>query len=144
MKFSSAPGLARGWRAGTDIRPRVRSVLGHERSTSARHPGWAPNPPPKIWKTPGTTASERAQEQDEAAGGRERRLVREGSEVVATASVALKSWRGSRRVYAYLRFWRGGRTEVRYIGDVTLPTREEALRRAWVVAREKRLLDIER
>ena len=39
----------------------------------------------------------------------------------ATASVALKHWPKSRRVYAYLRYWVDGRTVVAYIGDVTPP-----------------------
>lgn len=47
----------------------------------------------------------------------------------------------SRRVYAYLRDSEHGKTYERHIGDVTVDSREEALRVSWKLARQKGLLN---
>jgi DNA mismatch endonuclease (patch repair protein) len=105
------------------------------------HPRWGePGPLEPIWKTGARSQSEHAAEQDRAAGGRDNRRVLKSDGSEATASVALKHWSKSRRVYAYLRYWEDGRTAVRYIGDVTLGSRDDALRKAWRLAKEKGLL----
>ena len=97
-------------------------------------------PPPEVWKTPSGLPSERAAEQDKAAGGRSNRRVELPCGRTATASISLQHFAKSRRVYAYLRFKSGGRTTRRYVGDATARTREEALRIAWTKARERGLL----
>ena len=103
-----------------------------------QNPRWGP-PGPRIpiWRTGRRKLADHAEEQDRAAGGREKRVVVRSDGTTATASVALKHWTGSRRVYAYLRYWEEGATTVRYLGDVTFDSRQEALREAWRIAREK-------
>jgi hypothetical protein len=91
-------------------------------------------PDPSRYLPPkGLTASARAAEQDRAAGGRDARVLErsDGSHVIG--SVALRCYRNSRRVYAYLR-WSAppSGTAERYIGDVSdCPDRGSALRAAW-------------
>jgi DNA mismatch endonuclease (patch repair protein) len=83
-----------------------------------------------------------AAEQDRAAGGRDRRRVRLGSDVTAIGSIELKRpWKPSAATYAYLRYSQGGRTVTRYVGKATATTREEALRLGWELAHSKGLLD---
>lgn len=81
----------------------------------------------------GLTSSERAAEQDLAAGGHKARMVRRRDGSTALGSVALRCYSDSRRVYAYLRWSDGsGRTAERYIGDVSdSAERASALRDAW-------------
>jgi DNA mismatch endonuclease (patch repair protein) len=97
--------------------------------------------PDSAWKPGETTPNERKREQDTAAGGREARRVLLASGRVACGSICLKHFRKScYRVYAYLRYSVGGRTIVKYVGDVTSRTRNGALRRGWKLASVKRLL----
>jgi DNA mismatch endonuclease (patch repair protein) len=111
------------------------------RRIKAENPRWgSADPLVEIWRTGPRTAAENSVEQDRAAGGREQRRVPRGDGTFATASVALKHWAKSRRVYAYLRYWYDGRTEVRYLGDVTCRSRDEALQAAWRIAKERGLL----
>jgi DNA mismatch endonuclease (patch repair protein) len=89
-------------------------------------------PPPRL------TLAERTAEQDAAAGGHHLRLIarQDGSAVVA--SVALRCFPKSRRVYAYLR-WTAldSGTSERYLGDVSEhPDRTSALAAAWRHARD--------
>lgn len=56
------------------------------------------------------------------------------------ASIRLKCLPNSRRVYAYLRYSLAGKTITKYVGDATAPTRPEALRKAWKLARERSLI----
>ncbi len=89
---------------------------------------------PDLYRpTPGLSVDERAKEQDAAAGGHEARLVTRPDGVTVTASVALRCYAKSRRVYAYLRWADPGRgTAERYLGDVShCPDRATALRQAW-------------
>jgi len=105
----------------------------------AEPPQWLRDrPPDSVLRSPPTRA-EQAAEQDDAAGGRERRQVYHPDGRASTASIYLHRVSG-RRVWAYLRFKTGGRTIRRYVGDATAPTREGALRRAWGEAFRKRLL----
>jgi DNA mismatch endonuclease (patch repair protein) len=85
---------------------------------------------------PGLTIAERAEEQDTAAGGRATRLITRDDGTRVIGSVALRCYRNSRRVYAYLRWTAlNGKTAERYLGDVSdCPDRDSALRRAWEVA----------
>lgn len=104
-------------------------------------PGWAAAPPcPEVWKVPPGSAADYAAEQDGAAGGRNRRQIRLPEGRLATASIRLKHLPNSRKVYAYLRYSLAGKTITKYIGDATAPTRLEALRRAWKLARQKNLI----
>lgn len=88
---------------------------------------------PDLYRPPvGLTLAERAAEQDEAAGAREARLITRPDGVVVVASVALRCYAKSRRVYAYLRWSDTRGTAERYLGDVSdCPDRITALRDAW-------------
>jgi hypothetical protein len=97
-------------------------------------------PRPDVWKVPAGSSADYAAEQDEAAGGRDRRQVRLPGGGSATASIRLKCFPNSRRVYAYLRYSLAGKTVTKYVGDVTAPSRLEALRKAWGLARQKSLV----
>jgi DNA mismatch endonuclease, patch repair protein len=108
----------------------------------AKRPRWASSAPtPDAWKVPRGDASQRSAEQDDAARGRKHRLVRLADGRSATASVALKQYAKTRRIYAYLRYSDHGKTITIYIGDATAHSREEALRIAWQLAKQKGLLD---
>lgn len=95
--------------------------------------GWRETvPEPEAYRPqPGLSNTERAREQDEAAGGRERRLVRLSGDRVALASVALRLLPRTRRIYAYLRWSDSGKTNERYICEVTHSSRRENLGAAW-------------
>lgn len=89
-------------------------------------------PDPEAYRPlPGLSNADRAREQDEAAGSRERRLVKLSEDRVALASVALRLLPRTRRIYAYLRWSDGGKTSERYICEVTHPSRRENLAAAW-------------
>jgi DNA mismatch endonuclease (patch repair protein) len=91
-------------------------------------------PNPAAYRPPaGLTLDQRAAEQDAAAGGRPTRLVTRDDGAIVSASVALRCYPKSRRVYAYLRWSASsGGTAERYIGDVSdCPDRATALRVAW-------------
>lgn len=74
-------------------------------------------------------------EQDRAAGGRGRRGVDLGDGRFARASISLRLYRRTRRVRAYLRWSRDGKTHERYVCEVKHDSRgknlAEAWRRAW-------------
>jgi DNA mismatch endonuclease (patch repair protein) len=98
-------------------------------------------PDPAAWRpAPGLSRVQRREEQDRAAGGREIRRIPLESGRTATASVALRHNPRSRRVYAYLRWFDGGRTRERFIAEATAPTRAEALVAAWIAVRERGLV----
>ena len=95
--------------------------------------------------TPQTTTRlslvDRVAEQDAAAGGREKRMVRLPGGKTARASIELKEFtRTPGRTWAYLRYSVGGKTVTVYVGNVTAPSRAEALKLAWQLARSKGLL----
>jgi DNA mismatch endonuclease (patch repair protein) len=93
-------------------------------------------PDDSAWRCPpGLTRAERAAEQDQAAGGRENRIITLGGQAVL-ASVALRRKRDGRRVYAYLRWSDHGRTAERYLGEVDRSARTANLAQAWLSARE--------
>lgn len=106
------------------------------------HPRWAESvPDAATWRPPqGRSLQEATREQDEAAGGRSHRVVKIDGAAPATASVELKLLPKGRRVYAYLRYARGGRTANVYIGQVDGATRLERLRRAWQEVHDRGLL----
>jgi DNA mismatch endonuclease, patch repair protein len=94
----------------------------------------ATRPDPALYlPNKGLTNSERAAEQDMAAGGHEARMIRRQDGTTALGGVALRCYSDSRRVYAYLRWSDGsGETAERYIGDVSdNAERFSALRDAW-------------
>jgi hypothetical protein len=84
-----------------------------------------------------TTLREAATEQDDAAGGRARRILHVGDAHVATASVVLKCRGPRRRLYAYLRYHCDGRNPEVYLGEVHFDTRAKNLREAWALAHAK-------
>ncbi|MEV4271061.1 very short patch repair endonuclease [Micromonospora aurantiaca (nom. illeg.)] len=77
------------------------------------------------------SATERAVEQDKAAGGRTKRLLSTASGRTVLASICLRLPAKSRRVYAYLRWPEGRKTRERYVCQVSCDTREENLAQAW-------------
>ncbi|MEU2043282.1 very short patch repair endonuclease [Nocardia niwae] len=81
-----------------------------------------------------------AVEQDRAAGGRDRRCVDLGDGRFARASVSLRVYRRTRRIRAYLRWSRDGKSEERYICEVTHDSRKDNLVQAWRRAREQNLV----
>ena len=94
---------------------------------------------PTTYRPPaGLTFSQRAAEQDQAAGGHDVRLVTRADGTVVLGSVALRCYPKSRRVYAYLRWSAGHGTSERYLGDVSdSPDRLTALRAGWDLARRE-------
>ena len=77
----------------------------------------------------------RAAEQDRAAGGRLARAVDIGEGRYARASIALRLYRSTRRIRAYLRWSQEGETRERYVGEVDAATRAANLAQAWEMAR---------
>ncbi|MEV4522679.1 very short patch repair endonuclease [Micromonospora tulbaghiae] len=94
---------------------------------------WRDAPPTEsAWKpVKGMSASERAEEQDKAAGGRKNRYLPGSSGRTVLASIYLRLPPKSRRVYAYLRWPEGRKTRERYVCQVGCDTREENLAQAW-------------
>jgi DNA mismatch endonuclease (patch repair protein) len=105
------------------------------------HPLWRSHRPPDAVVRSPTRQADRRAEQDEAAGGRERRVVRLSDGGTATASVRLLLFDKARRIYAYLHFSHEGHKISKYIGEATADSRGDALRIGWQTARRKGLLD---
>jgi DNA mismatch endonuclease, patch repair protein len=99
---------------------------------------WRPDRPrDRAWRPePGLSPSRRADEQDRAAGGRDRRMVRIADGRVAAGSIALRVQPRRRRIYAYLRWSDNGRTVERYVGEACHGEREANLAEAWRQAQE--------
>lgn len=93
------------------------------------------------WRAPARISrAQRAQEQDDAAGSRQARLLPMVAGRQAAASVALRMPQPGRRVYGYLRWNAGGRTNERYIGEVVGQNRSDLLRDGWRQVTERGLL----
>lgn len=90
-----------------------------------------------AWKA--VQGSSPAREQDNAAGGHDRRVIELRDGRTALASISLRLYKKSRRIRAYLRWSEKGRTRETYLGEVDGETREENLRSAWRFAHERRL-----
>lgn len=107
----------------------------------SEHPRWADTKAdPASWRAPrGRARREVIAEQDDAAGGRDKRTVRIEGERTATASIELKDL-GGRRVYAYLRYSMAGRTVCTYVGEAEGSTRPDRLKRAWLLAHKRGLV----
>ncbi len=107
------------------------------------HPLWRDRPPDATaWKPAhGLSRQERAEEQDRAAGGRDAREIRLPDGHTAHASVALRVFPSSRRIYAYLRWSNRGKTQEYYAGEVDGRTREDNLAQAWQQIHAMGLLD---
>ena len=101
---------------------------------------WHAHRPPEAVVRGAASPPLASAEQDAAAGGREQRRVACPDGSIATASIALHMPAGNRRIWAYLRYKSGGRTHRVYVGEATADTRDEALRRAWRLAHERKLL----
>ncbi|MFJ1590225.1 very short patch repair endonuclease [Kitasatospora albolonga] len=92
-------------------------------------------PPDRAWKPrPGMSREARAAEQDRAAGSRLARVVEFGEGRYARASIALRVYRSTRRIRAYLRWSQEGETRERYVGEVGAETRAANLTQAWEMA----------
>ena len=92
-----------------------------------------------AWRPPpGLSGPQRSAEQDLAAGGRDRRLVRTASGETL-ASVYFRRPSG-RRVYGYLRWSDQGRTVERFVCEVDAATRAANLAQAWRTAHQRGLL----
>lgn len=89
-------------------------------------------------RRPGSTTP--TLEQDRAAGGRDRRAVALGDGRYARASIALKLYRRTRRIRAYLRWSQDGGTREHYVCEVDGAARGENLAAAWRQAREMGLV----
>jgi hypothetical protein len=101
---------------------------------------WLTDIPPEHVRESAPTAAGRSAEQNEAAGGHDDRQVVFNDGTTATASISLERFPRARRLYAYLRYKHEGHNYRRYVGDASAQTREEALRIAWRLVREKGLL----
>lgn len=89
-------------------------------------------PSDRAWRPKaGMSRNDSAAEQDRAAGGANRRRIVLPGGRVAMASICLRLPPKSRRVYAYLRWYDGSRTQERYVCQVDGPTRRENLLNAW-------------
>lgn len=101
-------------------------------------------PPDRAWKPrAGMNRESRTAEQDRAAGGRYTRAVDVGEGRYARASVALRLYRSTRRIRAYLRWSQSGETRERYVGEVDAATRAANLAQAWAMARTAGYVTIE-
>ncbi|MCO1616640.1 very short patch repair endonuclease [Micromonospora sp. CPM1] len=90
------------------------------------------------------SASERAEEQDKAAGGRKNRYLPGSAGRTVLASIYLRLPPKSRRVYAYLRWPEGRKTRERYVCQVGHDTRGENLAEAWRQALSVGLTSLQR
>lgn len=98
--------------------------------------GWkGETPPDRAWKRSKGTSP--AAEQDNAAGGHDRRVIPLDQGRIALGSVALRLYPKTRRIRAYLRWSDRGNTREAYLGEVDGETRFENLALAWNRAREK-------
>ncbi|MYT71361.1 DNA mismatch endonuclease Vsr [Streptomyces sp. SID8367] len=92
-------------------------------------------PSDRAWKPrPGISREARAAEQDRAAGSRLSRAVVVGESRYARGSIALRLYRSTRRIRAYLRWSQQGETQERYVGEVDATTRAANLAQAWKMA----------
>ena len=86
------------------------------------------------------TAGQR--EQDEAAGGPERRELRLVDGTIVMASVAARRYaRTPNQCYGHLQFKTHGQTVTKYIGRVTAESRAESLRLGWELLRSRKLAE---
>jgi len=93
----------------------------------------------EVWRSP-ASREERAAEQDRAAGGREKRIVYTGGpKGRSVASVALRPFKDG-GLSASIRYKSEKKTHTTYIGRINASTREDALKKAWSLVREKHLL----
>lgn len=100
-------------------------------------------PEPDAYQSPpDMSRADRAREQDEAAGGRQRRTMQLPGGRTALASIALRLLPQGRRIYAYLRWSDGGKTHERYVCEVTADSRTANLKAAWLMVTAKRLTEI--
>ncbi|MFI6170079.1 very short patch repair endonuclease [Nocardia sp. NPDC051052] len=93
-------------------------------------------PPERAYKRRAGSVAP-AVEQDRAAGGRNKRNVDLGGGRLARASITLRLYRRTRRIRAYLRWSRDGKTEEKYVCEVGNDSRRGNLAEAWQRAREK-------
>lgn len=81
------------------------------------------------------------QQQDELAGGHDRRALKLGDGSVVIASVSVRHYvRTPNQCYAYLQF-RKGKTVTKYIGRVTSDNKSESIRLGWEILRSRNLVE---
>jgi len=81
-------------------------------------------------------------EQDEAAGGPQRRHLRLEDGTVVVASIAARQYaRTPTRRYGYLQFKLRGKTVTKYVGTVTAETQLESIRLGWKLLRSRKLIE---
>lgn len=81
-------------------------------------------------------------EQNDAAGGPERRKLRLADGTIVMASVAVRRYaRTPNQCYGYLQFKAHGKTVTKYIGRVTAESRAESLRLGWELLRSRKLAE---
>jgi DNA mismatch endonuclease (patch repair protein) len=99
------------------------------------------NPPARAWKPrPGRSRVAADAEQDKAAGGRRRRVVRLANGTTTRGSIVLKPMARENALRAYLRWRADGRTVSKSLGPVTHPTRFANLVQGWELARSSDLV----
>lgn len=81
------------------------------------------------------------EEQNDAAGGLERRKLRLKDGKIAIASVSLRHFNPYKQLWAYLQFKADGKTVTKYIGKASSETRYEALICGWNLVRERNLVE---
>ncbi|MFB7294242.1 very short patch repair endonuclease [Streptomyces rubiginosohelvolus] len=114
-------------------------------AASERQRGWnGEMPPARAYKArAGMVRAARSAEQDRAAGGLHRRAVLLDGGRFARGSIALRLYRKTRRIRAYLRWSDAGQTNEKYVGDVAAATRAANLALAWEKARAAGLVSDE-
>lgn len=99
-------------------------------------------PEPYSYQSPhGLSRADRTREQDDAAGGRHQRAVQLPEGRTAVGSISLRLLPQSQRIYAYLRWSDCGKTNERYVCEVTAGSRAANLEAAWLTVAAKRLTE---
>ena len=81
-------------------------------------------------------------QQDEAAGGADRRLMRLSDGRIVKVSIAVRNPpRFPKQRYAYLRFKSGHKTVTKYVGRVTADTREKSLALGWRMVKARKIAE---
>lgn len=80
-------------------------------------------------------------EQNNAAGGAERRQLDIGDGKVVNASIAVRLFKQGHQLYGYLQFKHDYKTVTRYVGQVSAKTKAESLAIGWRMVREKKIAE---
>lgn len=80
-------------------------------------------------------------EQDEAAGGSERRQLYIEDGKLVNASISVRLFKQGHQHYAYLQFKHDYKTVTRYVGQVSAGSKAESLAIGWRMVREKKIAE---